>query len=186
MKTMRQTYQTVAIPQLKEAFGYKSVMAVPKIEKVVINTSFGRLTAGKTKGEAEALAENILKDLAVIAGQKPSLTAARKSIASFKLRKGVPVGAKVQLRKKRMEDFLSRLIHAVLPRSRDFQGLSLKAVDEAGNLTIGIKEHIFFPEISLESVKSIFGLEVTIVTTAKSREEAVKLFEAMGFPMEKH
>lgn len=185
MKTLRATYESVAIPQLTEAFGYKSSMAVPKIEKVVVNTSFGRLTAGKTKGEAEALAESILKDVAAITGQSPALTTARKSIASFKIRQGLPVGAKVVLRKKRMEDFLARLIHIVLPRSRDFQGLSSKAVDEAGNLTIGIKEHIFFPEISPESVKSIFGLEVTVVTTAKTKEEALKLFEAIGFPMKK-
>lgn len=182
---LQATYTKTAIPALKKAFEYRSVMAVPRIEKVVVNTGFGKLVSGKTGNEAKKAAEEILKDMAAFTGQKPALTAAKKSIASFKLREGIPIGAKVVLRRKRMYDFLDRLLNIVLPRSRDFKGIDEKSIDAAGNLTIGFAEHIFFPEIALENVKTIFGLEITIVTTAKTREEGLKLFQELGFPLKK-
>ena len=121
----------------------------------------------------------------MISGQKPIITKARKSISGFKVKKGQPLGAKVTLRGKRMYDFLERLIYIALPRSRDFKGIDQKSLDKSGNLTIGIKEHVCFPEISLEKVKFIFGLEVTIVTNAKKREHALELFKLLGFPIKK-
>jgi large subunit ribosomal protein L5 len=183
MINLKEKYQKEAVRAMMEKFGYKSKMAVPRIEKVVINTGFGRLLAGKTSQEQKDISQTILKDLSLIAAQKPILTKAKKSIASFKIRKGMPLGAKVILRKQRMYDFLDRLVHIALPCSRDFRGLSRRSVDKKGNLTIGIKEHIIFPEVSPEKAKNIFGFEITIVTTAKSQEEALQLFRLLGFPI---
>ncbi len=156
---------------------------MPKIDKVVVNTSFGRLISGKTSGEKKKNIDNILEDLALITGQRPIVTGARKSISGFKIRKGFPVGAVVTLRKKVMFDFLDRLVHIVLPRSRDFQGIELSSFDKQGNLTIAIKEHIAFPEVSLEKTKDILGLEITVVTTAKNRDEGIGLLKLLGFPI---
>lgn len=168
---------------MMEKFGYKNRAAVPSIEKVVINTSFGRLISGKTKEEQKKIQDFILEDLKLISGQRPVLKKARKSIAGFKIREGMAVGAAVTLRKKRMSDFLERLINIVLPRSRDFQGIDEKTVDKGGNLTVGVKEHIVFPEIQPEKAKTIFGLEITIVTTAKNRQEGLELLKLLGFPI---
>ena len=170
---------------MMEKLGYKNPLAVPKIEKVVVNTSFGRLIAGKGKQESAKLYEEILKDLALICGQRPVLANARKSISGFKLRQGMPVGANVTLRGQKMYDLLERLIHIVLPRTRDFAGIEPSSVDKEGNLTVGIKEHIVFPEVGAEDVKRIFGLEVTVVTNAKTREEGIQLFRLLGFPIKK-
>lgn len=180
-----ETYNKKTIPALKKEFGIKSVMAVPKIEKVVINTGFGKLVSGKTRDESKKAIASILKDLGDITGQKPALTNARKSIAGFKLREGYPIGAKVVLRKKRMYNFLDRLIDIVFPRSRDFKGIERKSVDSSGNLTIGLPEQVFFPEISPEDIKTSFGFEITIVTTAKTKEEGLKLFDELQFPLKK-
>lgn len=166
-----------------EKFGYKNKMAVPKIEKVVVNIGFGRLVSGKTSKEKEEIIKSILEDLTLITGQKPILTKAKKSISSFKVRKGDPIGAKVTLRKKMMYDFLERLIHIVLPRSRDFRGIETSSFDKKGNLTIGIKEHIAFPEVSPEKTRNIFSLEVTITINAKKREEGIELLKLLGFPI---
>jgi len=168
---------------MQKRFGYRNVMAVPKIKKVVINTSFARLIAGKTSDEQRKIQEAILNDLAQISGQKPILTKAKKSISAFKVRAGMPLGAKVTLGKKKMFDFLERLIHIALPRSRDFRGIKLQSFDKKGNLTIGIKEHIVFPELSPEKVKDIIGLEVIVATTSKKREEGMELLKLMGFPI---
>jgi len=168
---------------MMKKFNYKSPMAVPKIEKVVINTGFGRQVAQKTKQEREKIYQEILNDLALICGQRPVLTLARKSVSGFKIRKGMPIGAKVTLRRQKMYDFLDRLIHIALPRTRDFKGIDSKSIDKQGNLTIGIKEHIVFPEVVSESVGRIFGLEITVVTNAKTREEAEELFKLLGFPL---
>ena len=176
-------YEKEVIPAMMEKFGYKNKMAVPKIEKVVINTGFGRLVAGKTSEEQKKIQDNILEDLSLISGQKPILTRAKKSISGFKIRKGQVIGASVTLRKKRMFDFLERLIQIALPRSRDFRGIEQSSFDKKGNLTIGIKEQISFPEILPEKAKNIFGLEVTIVTTAKKREEGIELLRLLGFPI---
>ena len=158
-------------------------MAVPKIGKVVLNTGFGRLVTGKGSDEQKKTYEGIVTDLSLIAGQKPLLTRAKKSIASFKLRQGMVIGACVTLRKKRMYDFLERLIHISLPRSRDFRGIETKAFDKNGNLTISIKENITFPEILSDKVRSIFGLEITVVTTARTKEEGIELLKLLGFPV---
>lgn len=168
---------------MREKFGYKSIMAVPKIKKVVVNTGFGRLAVGKTGDEQKKLCESIVADLSLICGQKPILTKAKKSISSFKLREGMHIGAMVTLRGARMYDFLERTIHIALPRTRDFRGIDSKAFDQKGNLTIAVKEHTVFPEISPERVRSIFGLEITVVTSAKTREEGLELLKSLGFPI---
>ena len=183
MLRLKEKYQREVIPAMMEKFGYRSKMAVPKIEKVIINTGFGKLVVGKTSDEQKKIRESILNDLALICGQRPILTEAKKAISAFKIRKEMPLGARVTLRKKRMFDFLERLIHIALPRSRDFRGINPKSFDKKGNLTIGIKEHITFPEVSPEKIKQIFGFEITIVTTAKSREEGIELLKLMGFPI---
>jgi large subunit ribosomal protein L5 len=180
---LMEKYKNEAIPKMMEKFGYKNRMAVPKIEKVVVNTGFGRQIAGKTGDEQQKFADSIIEDLTMICGQKAVKTVAKKSIASFKIRKGMILGAKVTLRGKKMIDFLERLIHLALPRTRDFQGISPKAVDNQGNLTVAVKEHITFPEVLPEKAKNIFGLEITVVSSAKTREEGLELFRLLGFPI---
>lgn len=180
---LKEKYEKEVVPEMMKRFGYKNKMAVPKIKKVVINVGFGRLISEKEKEEQKKIQETIIQDLSQIVGQRPILTKAKKSISGFKLRKGVAIGAKVTLRRQRMYDFLERLIYVGLPRSRDFWGIPTDSIDKNGNLTIGIKEHIAFPEISPEKVKFIFGFEVTIVTTAKNKEEGLELFKLMGFPI---
>ncbi len=185
MIKLPEKYQKEVIPAMMEKFGYKNPMAVPKITKVIVNTGFGRLISGKTNDEQKKIQKSILYDLTLITGQKLVLKQAKKSISGFKIRQGMPVGAAVVLRKQRMFDFLERLIHITLPRSRDFQGLSLSSINKDGNLTIGIKEHIAFFEILPEKAKIIFGLEITVVTTAKNQEQGVELLRLMGFPIQK-
>ena len=180
---LKEKYKEEVIPGMKEKFGYKNKMAVPKIEKVVVNTGFGRQISGKTSEEQKKITDFILEDLGCICGQRPILTRAKKAISAFKIRKGMPVGAMVTLRGKKMTDFLERVIHLTLPRSRDFRGIDSKSIDREGSLTFAIKEHIAFPEILPEKAKNIFGLEVTVVTTAKTREEGLKLLRLLGFPI---
>lgn len=183
MLNLKQKYQKEVIPAMIKKFGYKNVMSVPKIQKVVLNIGFGAMIAGQTSGEREKIQESIFNDLSLITGQRPVLTKAKKSIAGFKIRKGIPIGAKINLRGQKMYDFLDRLIHIVLPRSRDFRGISRKSIDKSANLTIGIKEHISFPEILPEKAKKILGFEITVVTSSKNREEAIELFKMLGFPI---
>lgn len=175
---LKQKYIKEVIPTMKERFGYKNNTAVAAIKKVIVNVGIGSSALKDDKAQ-----ELIAKDLALITGQKPAPTQAKKAIAGFKIRQGMIIGLKVTLRGKRMFDFLFRLINVAIPRIRDFRGLDPKSVDQGGNLTIGIKEHIIFPEISTEDVKRIFGLEVTVVTNAKKREQALELFKLMGFPI---
>lgn len=177
MDDLKQKYIKEVIPKMKEKFGYKNNLAVPEIEKTIVNVGIG------SSLKDEKTQETISKDLTLITGQKPAPTLAKKAISGFKIRKGMTIGLKVTLRGKRMFDFLSRLINIALPRTRDFRGLDPKSVDEGGNLTIGIKEHIIFPEISPEDIKRIFGLEVTVVSNTKKREEALELFKLLGFPI---
>ncbi len=172
-------YRKEVTPAMREKFGYKSIMAVPRIEKVVINVGFGR----KAVAKETAAIEKIEKDLAKLTGQKPAVRKAKKSISGFKVRQGMDIGAMVTLRGKRMYDFIDRLVSIALPRSRDFHGLDPKSFDKQGSLSIGIKEHSIFPEITYESLKDIFGLEISVVTTAKSREEGMELLKLMGFPI---
>jgi large subunit ribosomal protein L5 len=185
MISLPEQFKQGAIPHMKEKFGYKNDMAVPKITKVVVNTSFGKLTTGKTKSEAAALYEPIVIDMATITGQRPVVTDAKKSISTFKLRQGMPVGAKVTLRGKKMNAMVEKMVNIVLPRTRDFEGLNIRSIDNSGNLSIGIKEHIVFPEISAENIKRMFGLEVVITTTAKTHEQGLELFRSLGFPIKK-
>ena len=161
---------------MRAKFGYKNVMAVPKIEKVVVNSGVGRIRDEKQH-------EEIRKFLALITGQKPAPRPAKQAIAAFKTRQGLIIGYQVTLRGKRMYDFLSRLINVALPRTRDFRGLEEKSFDERGNLTVGIKEHIVFPEMIGEDYRFLFGFEITVVTTAKKREEGVELLKLVGFPI---
>ena len=158
-------------------------MAVPIVKKVVINTGFGRLIVGKSSDEQKKIYNSVLEDLALISGQKPVLTTAKKSVASFKIRQGMAIGAKVTLRGKKMYDFLERLINVALPRSRDFKGIEAKSIDKSGKLTVGVKEHIVFPEILPEKTKNIFGLEITVVADTKDQKEGFNLLKTMGFPI---
>lgn len=185
MIPMQEKYKKEAVPAIQKKFGYSSPMAVPRIEKVVLNCGFGRMISAKTGDDHKKTLEAIVNNVSSIAGQRAILTKAKQSVSGFKVRRGMPVGAKVTLRGARMFAFLDRLIHVVLPRSRDFRGLSVRNVDKKGNLAIGIREHIFFPEVSTEKIKDIFGLQVTIATTARTKEEGLELFSALGFPFEK-
>jgi len=177
MNNLQDKYIKEAIPKMRERFGYKNDMAVPRIVKVVVNTGIGKAL------KDEKIQETIARDLAVITGQKAAPTLAKSAISGFKIREGMVVGLKTTLRGKRMYEFLDRLVGAAIPRIRDFRGLSEKLIDKGGNLNIGIKEHIIFPEIAHEDVRYIFGLEVAVVTNAKKREEAVELFRLLGFPI---
>jgi len=183
--SIKEKYKKVALPKMKEKFGYKNVMAIPKIEKVVINIGFGKVISPKTKDEQKKFIEYISKNLSSICGQKPVMTVARKSISTFKLREGSVIGSKVTLRGKKMQDFMEKLVNVVLPRSRDFLGINPKSIDERGNLNLGIKEHIAFPEISPEKSPIILGMEITITTNAKSRAEGLELFKLLDFPFKK-
>jgi large subunit ribosomal protein L5 len=173
----KEKYAKTVVAEMEKQFGYANAMAVPRIQKVVVNVGIGRIVKENEK------IEEVINSLTAITGQKAVKTKAKKAIAGFKVREGMEVGAKVTLRGKRMWDFIDRLINATLPRTRDFQGLNKKAVDTGGNLNIGIKEHLIFPEISPERVKYIFGMQVTVTTTAKSQAEGIALFKAMGFPL---
>ena len=172
-------YQEEFIPAMMNEFGYKNVMQVPKLEKIAVNIGLGEALQNSRAIEAAS------QDLATITGQKPVITKARKSIATFKLREGVPIGAKVTLRGNRMWDFLDRLIGVVLPRQRDFQGISPDSFDGRGNYSIGLREQLVFPEIDYDNIDKIRGLEVTIVTTADTDEEARRLLSLMGMPFKR-
>ena len=178
MQTIKEKYKKIVVPEMKKKFGYKNELAIPKIAKVVVNTGVGSV-------KDEKILENIENHLMLITGQKPVKRLAKKSIASFKVRQGDLAGYSVTLRGRRMYDFLDRLISVAIPRIGDFRGLNPNAVDHSGNFTIGVKEHAIFPEISEEDIKTIFGLEATIVTTAKTRDQALELFRLLGFPFKK-
>jgi large subunit ribosomal protein L5 len=174
--TMKQRYVAEAIPALKSEFGYQNAMQVPRLEKIVVNIGLGEaLTNSKAVDAA-------VGDLALITGQRAIVTKAKKSIATFKVREGNPVGAKVTLRGERMWDFFERLTRVALPRIRDFRGVSGKAFDGRGNYTLGFKEQLSFPEIDFDKIDRLRGLEVTIVTTAKSDEESKRLLALLGMP----
>ena len=176
MLGLQEKYKKEVIPAMQAKFGYRNVMAAPKVLKVVINCGVGKLREEKDR-------EAIQRFLALTSGQKPAPRPAKKSIASFKTREGLVIGYQITLRGKRMYDFLSRLINIALPRTRDFRGIDIKSFDPKGNLTMGIKEHIVFPETIAEDYRFLFGFEVTVVTTAKKREEGIELLRLMGFPI---
>ena len=164
---------------MKEKFGYKNNLEVPKLEKVVVNVGFGR------HAKEKVYIENVQDAMSRMTGQKPVLSKARKSISSFKIREGQTIGASVTLRGKKMYDFVERLANISFPRVRDFRGIDSKSIDRLGNLTVGLKEHLAFPEIRADEVENIFGLEVCLSNTAKSRDEGLELFSLMGFPFKK-
>lgn len=177
--TIQEKYKQEIQPKLKEKFGYKNEFQIPKLIKVALNVGIGKHTKEKD------YAKNIASTLERITGQKAVLTKAKKSISSFKVREGMVIGAIVSLRGKRMYDFLDKLINITFPNIRDFRGISAKCADRTGNITIGIKEHIAFPEIRNDEVDKIHGLEISIATTAQTREEGVELFTLLGFPFKK-
>lgn len=177
----KEQFKKVVIPGMKKDFGIVNDFATPKITKVVVNIGIGRLiTASK---DSKGLMNKISELAAIITGQKPSSRPAKKSIASFKVREGMPIGLKTTLRGQRMEDFIFRFINLVLPRIRDFWGIPLKNIDEQGNLNYGIKEYNVFPETEQIQNVPIFGLEITFVTNAKNREQAMKLYQLLEFPL---
>jgi len=179
MNRLQEKYNKEIAPAMQESFGFKNRMAVPRITKVTLNTGIGKYR------DEKATTEEIQKDLTLIAGQKAVYTQAKKAIAAFKTRIGQQIGLKVTLRGQKMYDFIDCLISLALPRTRDFRGISEKSVDQSGNLNVGIKEQIIFPEISHENVKAIFSFEINVTTTAKNHKEGFELFRMMGFPMEK-
>ena len=175
---IKEKYLTEAVPALQQKFGYKNVMMIPRLEKIVINMGLG-----DCKDNAKAL-ETAVAELIEIAGQKPQVTQAKKSIANFKVREGMNVGAKVTLRGARMEEFMDKLVNIALPRVRDFRGVSTKAFDGRGNYALGIREQLLFPEIEYDKVEKIRGMEMIFVTTAQTDEEAKELLRLLGMPFE--
>ena len=175
---IKEKYLTEAVPALQQKFGYKNVMMIPRLEKIVINRGLG-----DCKDNAKAL-ETAVAELTEIAGQKPQVTQAKKSIANFKVREGMNVGAKVTLRGARMEEFMDKLVNIALPRVRDFRGVSTKAFDGRGNYALGIREQLLFPEIEYDKVEKIRGMEMIFVTTAQTDEEAKELLRLLGMPFE--
>jgi len=176
MARLQQHYRETVVPQLMERFGYQSIMQVPKITKITINMGVGEAIGDKK------IIDNAMEDMSKIAGQKPVVTKARKSVAGFKIREGWPIGCKVTLRSEQMYEFLDRLISVAIPRIRDFRGLDAKAFDGRGNYTLGVKEQIIFPEIDYDKIDALRGLDVCITTTARTNEEGRALLEAFRFP----
>ncbi|KFZ27851.1 MULTISPECIES: 50S ribosomal protein L5 [Pseudidiomarina] len=179
MAKLHDFYKESVVPELHKQFGYKSVMQVPRIEKITLNMGVGEALADKK------ILENALADMEAISGQQPVKTVARKSVAGFKIREGYPIGCKVTLRGERMWDFLQRLITIAIPRVRDFRGLNPKSFDGRGNYSMGVREQIIFPEIDFDKVDRVRGLDITITTTAGTDEEARALLAAFNFPFKK-
>ena len=173
---LKEKYKQEIVPQLKDKFQYKSVMQVPKLTKIAINRGIGAAVADKK------LVDNGVDELTMITGQKAVPTIAKKSVSNFKLREGMPIGAKVTLRGDRMYEFLDRLMTVALPRVRDFKGVRDKGFDGRGNYTLGVQEQIIFPEISIDKIKNISGMDITFVTTADTDEESLELLRAFGMP----
>jgi large subunit ribosomal protein L5 len=176
MARLKTTYNDEIRPALKERFGYTSIMQVPKIEKIVLN-----MGVGEAKQDSKML-DNAAEQLGTIAGQKPNVRRARKSIAAFKLRDGMPVGLSVTLRQERAYEFLDRLLSIAIPRIRDFRGLNPRSFDGRGNFSMGVREQIIFPEIDYDAIDNVRGLDITVTTSAASDTEAYALLEAFGFP----
>ena len=176
MQRIQQQYQEQVVPAMMERFGYKSIMQVPRIEKIVANVGVGEAL------QSASTLEHAVQDLTAITGQKPIVTRARKSIAAFRLREGSPIGTKVTLRGERMWSFYDRLVNIALPRQRDFQGVPSSSFDGRGNYTLGLREQLIFPEIEYDKIDKVRGLEVSIVTTAQTDEEGRRLLSLLGMP----
>lgn len=179
MSRLKERYRNEVIPQMQEQFGYRNPMEVPRVVKVVVNIGLGEALENVKALDAAS------RDLATITGQKPIITRAKKSIAGFKLREGNPIGAKVTLRGKRMYDFLDRLFNVALPRQRDFRGVSPDSFDGRGNYTLGLREQLVWPEIDYDSIDRVRGMEITIVTSAKTDEEGRSLLRLLGMPFQR-
>jgi len=173
---MRKRYDDEIVKAMTEKFGYKNALEVPKLEKITLNMGVGEASQDKKKVQTAA------EEMALIAGQKPVITKAKKSIAQFKLREGMPIGCKVTLRRERMYEFLDRLVTVAMPRIRDFRGLNPKSFDGHGNYAMGLKEQIIFPEISYDQIDKVRGMDIIVTTTAKTDEEARELLRLFGFP----
>ncbi len=176
---LKQRYETEVVPALRKEFGYENVMQVPRLAKVVLNIGMGEAIQN-----AKAM-DNAVRDIADITGQKPVVTKAKRSVAAFKLRAGMPIGVTVTLRGQRMYDFLDKLANVALPRLRDFQGISADAFDGHGNYTLGIKEQLVFPEINYDRIDRVRGMEITVVTTARTDEEGRRLLTLLGMPFKR-
>jgi len=176
MARLKEYYKKEIVPRLTKDFGYKNVMQVPKITKIVVNMGLGEALSNIK------ILDSASDEIALITGQRPVITRARKSVANFKLREGNPIGCSVTLRREKMYEFLDRLVNVALPRVRDFRGISPKGFDGRGNYTFGIKEQIIFPEISYDKIDKIKGMNITVVTTAKTDEEARSLLKYLGMP----
>ncbi len=176
---LEEQYKKEILPKLKEEFKYKNDLQAPRLLKAVINVGFGRHAKDK------AYIDNVINSLARISGQQPVLTAAKKSVSAFKIRTGMKIGAKVTLHGSKMYDFVEKLIKISFPRVRDFRGISESCVDEQGNLNVGFKEHLAFPEVGADDVENVFGLEVSVVTATDNRDAALKMFKMMQVPFKK-
>lgn len=176
MSQLKEYYEKEIVPKLRETFDYKNIMQVPKLEKIVLNMGLGEAI------QNVKLIDSAVEEMTLISGQRPVVTRAKKSIAAFKLREGMPIGCCVTLRRHRMYDFLNKLVNIALPRVRDFRGISGKAFDGRGNYSLGIKEHIIFPEIDYDKIDKIKGLNVTIVTSAPTDAEGKELLKLLGMP----
>ncbi len=172
-------YKKEIIPSLMKRFGYANVMRVPRLEKISINCGVGEAT------QDQKILETVVREMTVIAGQKPKITRSKKAISNFKLREKIPIGCKITLRREKMFEFMDRLISLAIPRVRDFRGVPDKSFDGRGNYTLGLKEQIIFPEIDVDKVERIFGMDITFVTTAKTDEEAYELLKGFGMPFRK-
>lgn len=177
--TIREKYNKEVVAEMKKLFNLSNNLEAPKIEKAIVNVGIGKFLKDST------VVADIFNSLKTITGQKPVMTKSKKSISGFKTREGLEIGIKVTLRGKRKWDFLEKLVGASIPRIRDFHGIKIKAVDENGNLNLGIKEHLIFPEISPEQVKTLFSLQVNVTTNARNKEKGLALFRLLGFPLEK-
>ncbi len=177
---LKKQYQEEIVPALQKQFGFKSIMRVPKIEKIILSQGIGEAVADKK------IIDGAMEDIAVITGQKPVATTSKKDVSNFKLRKGMPIGTKVTLRGEKMYEFLDRLISIALPRTRDFRGVPARGFDGRGNFNMGVKEHIIFPEIDIDKVNKILGMDITFVTSTDSDEEAKALLSAFNFPFTKN
>jgi large subunit ribosomal protein L5 len=176
MSRLQDYYNETVVPQLKEKFSYSNIMEVPRLTKITLNMGVGEAVGDKK------VMDRAVGDMTAVAGQKPIVTYARKSVASFKIRDGWPVGCKVTLRRERMYEFMDRLVNVAIPRIRDFRGLNRRSFDGKGNYSMGVKEQIMFPEIDYDQIDMIRGMDITITTTAKSDEEALALLQAFNFP----
>ncbi len=179
MVRMQEFYKETVVPKLREQFGYANPMQVPRIEKITLNMGLGEAVADKK------VIEHAVEDLRKITGQQPVVTKARKSVATFKIRDGYPIGAKITLRRERMYEFLDRLITVAIPRIRDFRGLSARAFDGRGNYNMGVREQIIFPEVDYDQIDSLRGMDIAITTSARTDEEGKALLQAFDFPFRK-